>query len=73
MDSKVPNMVGGAQIANPKAGLGPLEKIKITIPDMFVSFMAQKPVVNPHYEQVKAESEAWIAEYIFPFHGCIDI
>lgn len=34
----------------------------VTIPDMFVSFLAQEPRINPHYERVKGESEAWIAE-----------
>ena len=36
--------------------------IEITLPDMFVSFMAVQPKVNPHYERVRAESEAWIIE-----------
>ncbi|KAG6994213.1 hypothetical protein G7Y79_00046g082640 [Physcia stellaris] len=34
----------------------------VTIPDMFVSFLAQEPRINPHYERVKGESETWIAE-----------
>lgn len=34
----------------------------VTIPDMFVSFLAQEPQINPHYDRVKGESEAWIAE-----------
>ena len=61
-------MVGGDQIVNLKAVTRPIEKIEVTIPDMFVSFMARKAVVNPHYEQVKAESEAWIAKYIFKLY-----
>ena len=36
--------------------------IEITLPDMFVSFMAVQPKINPHYERVRAESEAWIIE-----------
>ena len=36
----------------------------VTMPDMFVSFLSQKPHINPHYEKVKRESEAWIAEYV---------
>ncbi|KAI4189220.1 MAG: hypothetical protein L6R41_001600 [Letrouitia leprolyta] len=34
----------------------------VTMPDMFVSFLARKPQINPHYDRVKGESEAWIAE-----------
>ncbi|KAL9001677.1 MAG: hypothetical protein Q9188_005352, partial [Gyalolechia gomerana] len=29
---------------------------------MFVSFLAQEPKINPNYEKVKYESEAWIAQ-----------
>lgn len=32
----------------------------VVIPDLFVSFVAQKPQLNPHYERTKAESEAWM-------------
>ena len=35
-------------------------RIPVLLPDMFVLFLAQKPRVNPHYETVKTESEAWI-------------
>ncbi len=35
-------------------------RIPVLLPDMFVSFLAQKPRVNPHYEKVKKESEVWI-------------
>jgi hypothetical protein len=38
------------------------ERIEVTIPDMFVSFMAMTPKVSPHYEQARAESEKWIIE-----------
>lgn len=34
----------------------------VTIPDMFVSFLAQEPQISPYYDRVKGESEAWIAE-----------
>ncbi|KAI9876454.1 MAG: hypothetical protein M1830_006473 [Pleopsidium flavum] len=34
----------------------------VTIPDLFVSFVAQKPQLNPHYERIKAESEAWMVK-----------
>lgn len=40
-------------------------KIPILLPDMFVSFMAQKPRVNPHYASVRKESETWINGLVF--------
>lgn len=33
----------------------------VTIPDLFVSFVSQKPSINPFYEVAKSESEAWIS------------
>lgn len=45
----------------PKTGDG---KVAIALPDMFVRFLSEPPRVNPHYERVKAESEAWFAEYV---------
>ena len=33
-------------------------RIPVLLPDMFVSFLAQKPRVYSHYERVKRESEA---------------
>lgn len=41
----------------------PQIRIPVLLPDMFVSFLAQKPRVNFHYEKVKKESEAWINKY----------
>ena len=41
----------------------PQVRIPVLLPDMFVSFLAQNPRVNPHYEKVKRESEAWINKY----------
>lgn len=35
-------------------------RVPVLLPDMFVSFLAQKPRINPHYEKIKIESEAWI-------------
>ncbi len=35
---------------------------KAFIPDMFVSFVSQKPRLNPHYEVVRLESEAWLKQ-----------
>lgn len=40
------------------------ERIGVKIPDLFVSFLAGDPQVNSHYEHVKAESEAWISEFV---------
>ena len=42
-------------------------RISVLLPDMFVSFLAQKPRVNPHYESVKNESELWINGSILLF------
>ncbi|KAI9035559.1 terpene synthase family protein [Aspergillus affinis] len=36
----------------------------IHVPDMFSSIMAVKPVVNPHYHEVKFKADAWIARTI---------
>ena len=33
------------------------------IPDLFVSFVSQKPIPNPYYEVIKKESEAWMKQY----------
>ncbi|KAG8528296.1 uncharacterized protein KY384_007213 [Bacidia gigantensis] len=35
-------------------------RIPVLLPDMFVSFLSQKPKVNPHYAKVKKEAEVWI-------------
>lgn len=40
----------------------PCEAEKAFIPDMFVSFVSQKPRLNVHYEVVKLESEAWLRQ-----------
>lgn len=40
-------------------------KVSVTIPDMFVLFLSGPPRVNPNYARVKAESEAWFAEYVY--------
>ena len=34
----------------------------VMMPDMFVSFLAIEPQINPNYETAKKESEAWFAE-----------
>ncbi|CAO1601995.1 hypothetical protein XANCAGTX0491_005631 [Xanthoria calcicola] len=35
---------------------------QVTIPDFFVSFLAQEPQINPNHETVKAEADAWMAQ-----------
>lgn len=35
---------------------------KVIIPDLFVSFIAQRPNPNQHYEEVKKESVAWMKQ-----------
>ena len=42
------------------------ETMPVLLPDMFVSFLAQKPRVNPHYATIKAESEAWMERFVSP-------
>lgn len=36
----------------------------LLLPDLFISFMAPEPRLNPRYEEVKQVSESWIAEYV---------
>ena len=38
--------------------------VQVTLPEMFLFFLAQSPRVNPHYEDVRRESEAWLLEYV---------
>ncbi|PWY81452.1 hypothetical protein BO83DRAFT_424061 [Aspergillus eucalypticola CBS 122712] len=50
----------------------------IRLPDtMFSSIMAAKPSLNPHYQEVKAEADAWIGligiVFIFDDRGCEEI
>lgn len=37
----------------------------VTIPDLFVSFLAQKPVPNPSYAKVKWSQEVSMRKYVF--------
>ncbi|OJD35063.1 terpene synthase metal binding domain protein [Diplodia corticola] len=36
-----------------------------TLPDLFVLFIAPEPKVNPHYEEVKRESEEWMRKTLW--------
>ena len=38
--------------------------IKVVLPEMFVLFLAQTPRVNPHYENIRQESESWLLESV---------
>ncbi|RLL97391.1 hypothetical protein CFD26_105000 [Aspergillus turcosus] len=35
--------------------------IPVHLPQLFVLFLSENPVVNPHYEEVRKESEEWLA------------
>ncbi|KAL9080163.1 MAG: hypothetical protein Q9157_001008 [Trypethelium eluteriae] len=39
--------------------------VQVTLPEMFLFFLAQPPRVNPHYEKVRQESEAWLLKIAF--------
>ena len=53
------NKCSPAQLNDP---CEPMSDDQVIIPDMFVSFLSQQPQINPNYEKVKGESEAWIAQ-----------
>ena len=36
----------------------------VILPDLFSSIMAIKPVINPHYHEVKPKADAWIAKIV---------
>lgn len=36
----------------------------VIIPDFFASIMSKEIVLNPLYQKVKTEAEAWIAKYV---------
>lgn len=42
-------------------------KVDVVLPDMFRLFLSEPPRVNPHYDQVKSESEAWFSEFVSHF------
>jgi hypothetical protein len=37
------------------------KRVDVYLPDMFVLFLSERPRVNPHYETVRRESEAWLS------------
>jgi hypothetical protein len=60
--SEKPQLTNGVGSALTNGDVLKPQRIEVIIPDMFVSFMAMTPKVNPHYEQARAESEKWIIE-----------
>ncbi|KGO69972.1 Terpenoid synthase [Penicillium italicum] len=38
------------------------KNIQITLPDLFVGFMARKPVIHQDYEHVRIVSESWLSD-----------
>ena len=38
--------------------------VQVVLPEMFLLFLAQTPRVNPHYENIRQESEAWLLESV---------
>ncbi|KAI4288438.1 MAG: hypothetical protein L6R35_002302 [Caloplaca aegaea] len=47
----------------------PKHEQSVVVPDMFSSFMAADPVVNPNYHKVKAKGDAWITKF---FDGLLE-
>ena len=43
------------------------QRVQVRLPDLFCpSFgVVRNAVVNPNYEEVREESEAWLAEYVY--------
>ena len=38
--------------------------VQVVLPEMFLFFLAQSPRVNPHYEDIRRESEAWLLKSV---------
>jgi hypothetical protein len=47
------------QISNPQLDDNTVD---VVLPDLFRLFLSEPPRVNPHYEMIKKESEAWFVE-----------
>ena len=58
---KVPDTESCLKDRHPTS-IPPREAGKAFIPDMFVSFISQKPTPNPYYEVVKPEYESWMKQ-----------
>lgn len=44
------------------------QHIDVIIPDMFQTFLKLPPEVNPHYKDVKLESEEWLSRFDKSLH-----
>lgn len=40
------------------------EMVRVTLPDLFVGFLARKPVLHQDYESARVASESWLSEYV---------
>lgn len=38
------------------------DKVAVRLPNLFCSFASTQPPLNPHYEDVKLESEQWLVK-----------
>lgn len=38
----------------------PIDKVAVKLPNLFQSFLKQAPPLNPHYDDVRLESERWL-------------
>jgi hypothetical protein len=38
--------------------------VQVTLPDLFVGFLARKPVLHQNYEHARVASESWLSEYV---------
>ena len=43
----------------------------VKLPDLFLSFLATAPRINPHLEEAKAATKAWTTEHCQPFDSNI--
>ena len=41
-------------------------EVEVVLPDLFVSFLSRKPQLNPYYESIREESEAWVSKSVTP-------
>lgn len=59
-----PELYSGFNITMPSQGSTATDsmgnRVTICLPNMFKSFLVTDPVVNPHYEAIRAESEGWL-------------
>lgn len=38
--------------------------LQVVLPDLFVGFLARKPVLHKDYERTRAVSESWLSECV---------